>query len=121
MATNFFLHVGGAGEGFDSGMLAHETTHAVVARLYPGRIWPHWLNEGFAEYMKGASQAARKKVWAKGMQKELEDSTIPLEKLVAMTEYPTEKKEVQSYYQSSEKIVRFFDEPIPERVFSGFH
>lgn len=46
---------------FDSRTLAHETTHAVVARIY-GRqkAWPLWVNEGFAEYMGGAAIAARK-------------------------------------------------------------
>ncbi len=39
---------------FDSQTLAHETTHAVVARLYPGKRWPLWLSEGFAEQMSGA-------------------------------------------------------------------
>ncbi|HEY5893454.1 MAG TPA: hypothetical protein VIT91_09505 [Chthoniobacterales bacterium] len=46
---------------FDSRTLAHETTHAVVARIYgPQNGWPLWLNEGFAEYMGGAAISARK-------------------------------------------------------------
>ena len=60
---NLFLSVRnkeGAGSSFDSRLVAHETTHAVVARLYPGTRWPLWLNEGLAEYMGAASVAARK-------------------------------------------------------------
>lgn len=33
---------------------AHETTHAVVARIYRRQRWPVWLGEGFAEYVGAA-------------------------------------------------------------------
>jgi len=112
-----FLHVGGMGEGFDSALLAHETTHAVVARLYPSQRWPRWLNEGFAETMGTASQAARKGTWAKGMQKELPLISLPLPELVAMTDYPTDQKDVAIYYQSCEKIVRFLMNDYPKERF----
>ena len=115
-----FLHVGGMGEGFDSDTLAHETTHAVVARLYPGQRWPRWLNEGFAEYMGTASQAARKKVWAKGMQKEISVLPIPLPELVAMTDYPQDREEVRRFYQTSEKVVRFLMNDYPKELFPRF-
>lgn len=46
-----FLNVAEGGGAIDSESLAHEATHAVVARLYGSRRWPIWLNEGFAEYM----------------------------------------------------------------------
>lgn len=112
-----FLHVGGMGEGFDSTTLAHETTHAIVARLYPGHVWPRWLNEGFAEYMGTASQAARKKTWAKGMQKELSGVSLPLPELVALTDYPTEERAVRVYYQSCEKVVRLLMTDYPKERF----
>ena len=115
-----FLHIGGAGEGFSSHILAHETTHAVVARLYPRQRWPRWLNEGFAEYMGSASQAARKGVWTKGMQQELSEASIPVEKLVAMQEYPTDRKEVDRFYQSSQKLVRFLMNNYPKDRFPKF-
>lgn len=123
-----FLHVGGAGEGFDSAILAHETTHAVVARLYPGKRWPLWLNEGLAEYMSTASQAARKKVWTQGMQKGLGGASLPVAELVAMTAYPkradddefAEIREVHRFYQSSEKLVRFFMNEFPKERFPRF-
>ncbi len=38
-------------------LLCHESTHAIVAHFYPGRKWPLWLNEGFAEYMGAKSIA----------------------------------------------------------------
>ena len=49
MRDDLFLDVRAAQGGFDSQTLAHETTHAIVARIYGGRRWPLWLNEGFAE------------------------------------------------------------------------
>jgi len=115
-----FLHIGGVGEGFDSHTLSHETTHAVVARLYPRQRWPRWLNEGFAEYMGSATQAARKGVWTKGMQQELSDASIPVEKLVAMQDYPTDRKEVDRFYESSQKLVRFLMNNYPKDRFPKF-
>ena len=125
---NLFLHVGGAGEGFDSHLLAHETTHAVVARLYPHQRWPIWLNEGLAEYMGSATQAARKKLWTKGMQEDLSSASLPLAELVAMTDYPAkrnedetaERKEVARFYQSSQKLVRFLMNQFPKERFPKF-
>ena len=125
---NLFLHIGGAGEGFDSATLAHETTHAVVARLYPNQQWPIWLNEGLAEYMSSASTAARKKVWTQGMQKGLSQASFPLAELVAMTSYPGKKgddeegaqKDVHRFYQSSEKLVRYFMNEFPKDRFPRF-
>ena len=123
-----FLHVGGPGEAFSSELLAHETTHAVVARLYPGRRWPLWLNEGFAEYVSSASIAARKGVWTQGVQRELSNADIPLLELVVMTEYPgadkedkfEQQKEVRRFYESSQKLVRFLMTAFPKERFPRF-
>ena len=43
---DLFLNVrqADAGGQFDSHLLAHETTHAVVARIYPRQRWPIWLS-----------------------------------------------------------------------------
>lgn len=115
-----FLHVGGAGEGFDSHTLAHETTHAVVARLYPTQRWPRWLNEGFAEYMGSASIAARKSQWTKGMQRGLAKANLSLEQLIATKEYPTDREAVSVFYQSSEKLTRFLMNAFPQDRFPKF-
>ncbi|MCX6967119.1 MAG: hypothetical protein NTZ46_04955 [Verrucomicrobia bacterium] len=125
---NLFLHIGGVGERFDSETLAHETTHAVVARLYPGHRWPIWLNEGFAEYMSTASLAARKKVWTQGMQRGLSEASLPLAELVATTEYPASSanagesghKAVHRFYQSSQKLVRLLMNNFPKDRFPRF-
>lgn len=105
-----------AGGRFDSVTLAHETTHAVVARIYPGRPWPVWLNEGFAEYMGGASVAARKSQSVKRHQQTLQFAEMSLDQLMALTAYPPNELLVAQLYQSSEKLVRFlFNELPPER------
>ena len=90
-----FLHVGGMGEGFDSHLLAHETTHAVVSRIYPGRHWPVWLNEGFAEFMGDASVAARKQQFRKGLEKDLTHAGLSIQELTAMTEYPEDREKIR--------------------------
>ena len=115
-----FLHVGGINEEFDSHLLAHETTHAVVARLYPRHPWPVWLNEGFAEYMGGASVAARKGLYVKGLQADLRFADLSLEELTGMTEYPSERNRVNQLYQSSEKLIRFLMGQFPKDRITQF-
>jgi len=115
-----FLHVGGMGEGFDSHLVAHETTHAVVARLYPRKHWPVWLNEGFAEYMGSACVAARKGQYIKGLERNLTLAGLSFDQLIATTEYPQSREEVRRFYQSSEKVVRFLMTEFPKQDFPKF-
>ncbi len=110
----------GSGTSFDSHTLAHETTHAVVARLYPGARWPLWLNEGFAEYMGGASVAARKGQFAKRYERSLSMAEMPLETLATMNEYPSDPVAIGRLYQSSEKFARFLMTELPKDRFPKF-
>lgn len=105
---------------FDSETLAHETTHAVVARLYHGKNWPVWLGEGFAEYMGGASIAARKSQPVKRHQPTLQTALIPVDALLKMQEYPSGQQQVDQFYASSEKLVRFFMNELPSDRFPKF-
>lgn len=112
-----YLNMRREGGGFSSNTLAHETSHAVVARLFPGRRWPLWLSEGFAEYMGGASVAARKGQTVKRHQSRLHLAEMPLSTLEALTEYPSDENAVGQLYQSSEKFVRFLMNELPkERI-----
>lgn len=117
---DLFLNVREAGGMFDSHTLAHETTHAVVSRLYPGRHWPLWLNEGFAEYMGGASIAARKGQYVKAYQQNLQIAEIGIDQLFEMQAYPENEKAVGAFYQSSEKFVRFLMNELPKDRFPKF-
>lgn len=112
--------VGGGGSNFDSKTLAHEATHAVVARLFPRQRWPLWLNEGFAEYMGGASVAARKGQTVKRHQDELPAAEMPLARMEALTAYPADQEEVRQLYQSGEKFVRFLMNELPKERFTSF-
>ena len=118
-----FLNVRGAGNSgtgsFDSHTLAHEATHAVVARLFPRQRWPLWLNEGFAEYMGGASIAARKSQGGRRFQRTLGMAEMPLERLTTLDEYPTDEISRAQLYQTSEKFIRFLMTEMPrERIVS---
>lgn len=117
VGDSLFLHVGGPSEPFDSQLLAHETTHAVVARLYPQTRWPLWLSEGFAEYMGSASIAARKGQYLKGLQNRLQQADLPLDDLLALRQYPAEREEVTRLYQTSERLVRFLMTQFPKETF----
>ena len=113
-----FLNVRGTDAGrFNSNTLAHEATHAVVARLYPRQRWPLWLNEGWAEYMAGASIAARKGQTVKRHQTRLRMADLSLTGLDELKEYPTSEVGVAQLYATSEKLVRFLmDEQPRERI-----
>jgi hypothetical protein len=120
MRDELFLHVGGMGEEFDSQTLAHETTHAVVARLYPHKVWPYWLGEGFAEYEGSASVAARKGVWIKRYQRELDGAELSFDELTGMVQYPSDRAKVVQLYRTSEKLVRFIMTEFPKERFVKF-
>jgi hypothetical protein len=120
-----FLNVRGGGNSgsgaiFDSHTLAHETTHAVVSRLYPRQRWPLWLNEGFAEYMGGASVAARKGITPRYFERDLKSAELPLDKLVTYKAYPKTPGEITQLYQSAEKFVRFLMTEFPKDRMAKF-
>lgn len=117
---NLYLNIGGAVEAFDSQLLAHETTHAVVSRLYHHKRWPLWLNEGFAEYMGSASVAARRQQTLKGLQTDLSGDTMPLERLLALKEYPKNQEEIAMLYRTGERLVRFLMSRFPKERFPQF-
>ena len=110
-------HEGGV---FDSENLAHETTHAVVARLYRGKRWPLWLNEGFAEYMGRASVAARHSQNVRRNQEVLGRAELSVAELIATTRYPTDRAEVHQLYQTAEKFVRYLCNRYPKELFPKF-
>lgn len=105
---------------FNSSTLAHETTHAVIARIYRGKRWPLWLNEGFAEYMGGASIATRKGQSLKRYQTALSRADLPLPVLEQMQEYPQGELAVSTLYQTSERFVRFLMTDLPKDRISKF-
>lgn len=113
------LNTGTPGK-FDSKIVAHETTHAVVARLYPAKHWPIWLNEGLAEYMLDASLASRKKQPIPDHRLYMRQAVIPVQTLVQMRSYPKEHQQIHQFFASSEKLVRFFMCELPKERFPKF-
>jgi hypothetical protein len=105
---------------FDSHILAHETTHAVVARLYPGTRWPLWLNEGLAEYMGAASVAARKNQPIRRHEHTLTFAGMSLDELQQMQVYPQDPVQVAQLYETSEKLIRFIMTELPKDRFTQF-
>ncbi len=105
---------------FDSHTLAHETTHAVVARLYPGMRWPLWLNEGLAEYMGAASVAARKNQPIRRHEHTLTFADMSLDELQQMQVYPQDPIQVAQLYETSEKLIRFIMTELPKERFTQF-
>jgi hypothetical protein len=90
--------------------LGHEVTHLVVYRVLGNGV-PLWLNEGFAEYAASRGYAA---FWrARGYNANPKSQAvnpalwIPLAELTSMTGYPTDPTKVRTYYNESERLVRF--------------
>ena len=119
--ATLFLNIRDARTGiFDSQTLAHEMTHAIVARLYPNVRWPLWLSEGFAEQMSGASTSARMGQYNQRLLQHFRFATLPLEQLTTMTAYPQDVQAVAQLYQSSEKLTRFMMTQLPPDRFPKF-
>ena len=115
-----FLNVRDQGGGFDEETVAHETTHAVVARIYGGRRWPVWLSEGFAEYMGRASVAARHHQHVRRNQRALRMAVLTVAQLTSLTIYPTGAEQVAQLYETSEKFVRYLFKNYPKQLFPSF-
>ncbi|MBA2433236.1 MAG: hypothetical protein H0V56_14175 [Chthoniobacterales bacterium] len=115
-----FLDVREEGGAFDPQNVAHETTHAVIARLYRGRPWPLWLNEGFAEYMGRASVAAQRSQTARRTQTALRSAQLTVAELTSLDRYPSDPERVQQLYESGEKFVRYLCNRYPKELFPRF-
>ncbi|MDQ6624213.1 MAG: hypothetical protein M3Y86_12125 [Verrucomicrobiota bacterium] len=115
-----YLQVRADNGAFDAENLAHETTHAVVARFYRGRHWPLWLNEGFAEYMGRASVAARHSQTVRRNQAFLRHAEMSVAELTAISRYPTEREQVHELYETAEKFVRYLYNRYPPALFPKF-
>lgn len=93
---------------FSGNVLGHEISHLVLHRFYSDGI-PCWLDEGFAQFVsKGAHasyQRARGYLAKPRSQAIATDELIPLARLVAMTQPPSDN--VETFYDQSERLVRF--------------
>ena len=119
IGDELFLNVRGGSGGFDSQTVAHETTHAVVARIY-GRRWPVWLSEGFAEYMGRASVAAQHRQHVRRSQAALQMADLTIAQLTSTSVYPTSREQVHQLYESAEKFVRYLLNNHPKQLFPTF-
>jgi len=123
MRDELYLNVRSTTPGaptFDSQTLAHETTHAVVARLYPGTRWPLWLNEGLAEYMGAASVAARKNQPIRRHEHTLDFAGMSLDTLQQIRVYPDDPVQVAQLYETAEKLIRYIMTELPKERITQF-
>ena len=120
IGDELFLNVRAQTGAFDSETVAHETTHAVVARIYGGRRWPLWLSEGFAEYMGRASVAAQHHQHFRRNQRALQMAELTFAQLTSTVVYPTSPQQAQQLYQTSEKFVRYLLNNYPKQLFPTF-
>jgi len=93
---------------FAGNVLGHEIAHLVLHRFYADGI-PCWLNEGFAQYVskdaRASYQRARGYIAKPRSQAIASEELIPLAKLMAMTQPPSDN--VETFYDESERLVRF--------------
>ncbi len=107
---------------FDSGLLAHETTHAVVARLYGASLqWPSWLGEGFAEVMKEISVSSRGgMIEPRPEQKRPPLADLDFDALLRKPLAKDDLVEVMRFYRNSERLVRFLFTAHDPELFARF-
>jgi hypothetical protein len=90
--------------------LGHEITHLVLHRFFGAGI-PLWLNEGFAEYAASRGYAAywRARGYIAKPRTQAVDPAqwIPLTELTSATTYPGDVVKVRTFYNESERLVRF--------------
>jgi peptidase MA superfamily protein len=111
------VHAGGelfllrdAAYKFKGRTLGHEIAHLVVHRFFGNGI-PISLNEGYAEYSSIRGYAAFER--ARGYSARPSSHAIapgdfiPLDTLASMVSYPANEKQVPTFYEESEKLVRF--------------
>lgn len=95
---------------FKGRSLGHETCHLVVHRFFGSGV-PRWLDEGYAEYASRRGYAsflrARGRSAKPGTEAVAPEDFIPLKTLTEMLGYPTDVKQVATFYIESEKLVRF--------------
>ncbi|MEO8439031.1 MAG: hypothetical protein ABI540_02305 [Spartobacteria bacterium] len=113
LRDDLFLDLRAVGGGFDSHTLAHETTHAILSRIYGNRRSPLWLSEGCAEYMGGASVAARSSRSPRSNQRKLQFAEMTVAELFAAELYPETPLEVARLYDTSAKLVHYLFNKYP--------
>lgn len=95
---------------FKGRSLGHETAHLVVHRFLGAGV-PLWLNEGYAEYssIRGYASFMRARGYsAKPASQAIAPADfMPLKALTESLAYPTDVKQVTTFYIESEKLVRF--------------
>ena len=90
--------------------LGHEVAHLVVHRFFGPGV-PLWLNEGYAEYAASRFYAAfhRARGFLARPRAAAVDpaSFLPLATLTSALAYPADPREVATFYDESERLVRF--------------
>jgi len=99
----FYLATGEDGRfDFKGKVQAHEMTHLVFNRFFVGQP-PLWLNEGIAEYF-----GQRKTATLAEFRRQMRGSPrYTLNRLFAITSYPSNPLDVQSFYAESAILVDF--------------
>ena len=110
-------------------VLCHETTHALVARFYPGCKPPLWMNEGLAEYIalrtmraKGVFPTAKTREDAQTRLLGKPDPEMDIERLFTRLRYGSETSpdRLAAFYANSQKCVQVLFEKLPVEGFSKF-
>ena len=88
-------------------ILPHELTHAILACRFRRPV-PRWADEGAAVLAESPAERRRQR---QAVRRLIETGRqIPLEKLLAMSEYPTERRGMLSLYAQGVSLVSFLVE-----------
>ncbi len=102
--------------------LCHEVTHAIIARFYPARKLPLWMNEGLAEYIAARTIATKRSHPVDKYLRKTTDPVVDVKKLFDRIKYgeKTTQDRLAIFYGNSEKSVRAIVEKLPIEGFPKF-
>jgi hypothetical protein len=107
-------------------VICHEATHAIVGRFYPGRQWPLWMNEGFAEYMAAKSMATKLGRPIQRYFSTTADRPMNVAGVFTRAGYGTagnvltDEAGLRAFYPNSEKCLRALGEKLPAAALPRF-
>jgi hypothetical protein len=95
---------------FKGSTLGHEIAHLVVNRFFGSGV-PLWLNEGYAEYAASRCYAAFQRArgyLSRPMANAVDpERFIPVAELTGAVAYPGDVTRVRTFYDESQRLVRF--------------
>lgn len=85
-------------------LLPHEVLHTILASHFRDAV-PRWADEGAA--LSVEAEADRRRLWAQAGPQLLRGTHLPLSRLFAREQYPTDRDELRAFYVQGAAVTEF--------------